>query len=94
MVRVDWADHRVDVMETLTVAGMQRVVTWAIQANLSGVHYWAYDRDKPCPSGASQPLCNTNPDVPTNAYLDAMLDIGGTRAAAAAATQQFDMDGL
>lgn len=45
--------------ETFTLQNVATVASWAKANGLAGLHFWSFDRDKDCPPGAAQPICNS-----------------------------------
>jgi len=56
-----------------TVADAARVARYARTQGLAGLHFWALDRDRPCPRPAqgASPACSGLEAVPAGAYLAA-----------------------
>ncbi len=45
--------------ETFDLGDVAEIVTYARQRGLRGIHHWSFDRDRDCPPGHAQPICNT-----------------------------------
>ena len=56
-----------------TLADASRVARYARARGLAGLHFWALDRDRPCPRPAqgASPTCSGLEAVPAGAYLAA-----------------------
>jgi chitinase len=61
------------VTEHFTLADVDTMTAFAIQAHLAGLHYWSYDRDTDCPAGSASPTCNTLGGVGPHGFLARFL---------------------
>ena len=63
--------------EKFQLADVDTVSTFAQSKGLGGVHYWAWDRDRSCATGAAKDNCNSmGSSVGTYAYINRFVADG------------------
>jgi len=63
--------------EKFQLADVDTLSSFALSKGLGGVHYWAWDRDRSCATGAAKDNCNSmGSGVGTYAYIDRFVDDG------------------
>lgn len=64
--------------EVVTIEGMKQIAAFVKANQLAGLHFWSFDRDRPCQQGkqqlAASPICNTQSDQP-EAFNKAILSV-------------------
>jgi hypothetical protein len=62
--------------ERFTLEDVDTMTTWALENGLAGIHYWSYDRDVDCPTGAASPTCNSLGGAGAHGFLRRFLAHG------------------